>query len=85
VIAGGGVRAVLELGGIRDVLAKSLGTTTPINMLKAAEQALRQLRRPEDVAKARGKQISEVLPQRRVAVEPEEVATSGEAEADPDA
>ena len=62
VIAGGGVRAVLELGGIRDVLAKSLGTTNPINMLKAAEQALRQLRRPEDVAKARGKQISEVLP-----------------------
>jgi small subunit ribosomal protein S5 len=64
VIAGGGVRAVLELGGIRDVLAKSLGTTNPINMLKAAEVALRQLRRPEEVAKARGKQISEVLPYR---------------------
>ncbi len=62
VIAGGGVRAVLELGGIRDVLAKSLGTTNPINMLKAAESALRNLRRPEDVAKARGKSISEVLP-----------------------
>ena len=62
VIAGGGVRAVLELGGIRDVLAKSLGTTNPINMLKAAEQALRDLRRPEDVAKARGKAIGEVLP-----------------------
>src|ERR1700751_4254367 len=62
VIAGGGVRAVLELGGIRDVLAKSLGTTNPINMLKAAETALRNLRRPEDVAKARGKTISEVLP-----------------------
>jgi small subunit ribosomal protein S5 len=62
VIAGGGVRAVLELGGIRDVLAKSLGTTNPINMLKAAEVALRQLRRPEEVAKARGKQIHEVLP-----------------------
>jgi small subunit ribosomal protein S5 len=62
VIAGGGVRAVLELGGIRDVLAKSLGTTNPINMLKAAETALRNLRRPEDVAKARGKSISDVLP-----------------------
>src|SRR5258708_56202 len=47
VIAGGGVRAVLELGGIRDVLAKSLGTTNPINMLRAAEAALRGLRRPE--------------------------------------
>src|ERR1041385_5677145 len=61
-IAGGGVRAVLELAGIRDVLAKSLGTTNPINMLKAPETALRQLRRPEDVAKARGKTIAEVLP-----------------------
>jgi small subunit ribosomal protein S5 len=67
VIAGGGVRAVLELGGIRDVLAKSLGTTNPINMLKAAEQALRQLRRPEEVAKARGKQIHEVLPYKKPA------------------
>jgi len=86
VIAGGGVRAVLELGGIRDVLAKSLGTTNPINMLKAAEQALRQLRRPEDVAKARGKQISEVLPYQvpPVAEESaaEEVTTVAEAEAD---
>jgi small subunit ribosomal protein S5 len=62
VIAGGGVRAVLELAGIRDVLAKSLGTTNPINMLKAAVDGLQHLRRPEDVAKARGKQISEILP-----------------------
>ena len=62
VIAGGGVRAVLELAGIRDVLAKSLGTTNPINMLKAAVDGLKNLRRPEDVAKARGKQISEILP-----------------------
>ncbi|MEI8106000.1 MAG: 30S ribosomal protein S5 [Actinomycetes bacterium] len=62
VIAGGGVRAVLELGGIRDVLAKSLGTSNPINMLKAAEQALRGLRRPEDVANARGKSVRDVLP-----------------------
>jgi small subunit ribosomal protein S5 len=62
VIAGGGVRAVLELGGIRDVLAKSLGTTNPINMLKAAEVALRDLRRPEEVATARGKAVRDVLP-----------------------
>jgi small subunit ribosomal protein S5 len=62
VIAGGGVRAVLELAGVRNVLAKSLGTTNPINMAKATMAALYELRRPEDVAKIRGKQISEVLP-----------------------
>ncbi len=62
VIAGGGVRAVLELAGIRDVLAKSLGTTNPINMARATVNGLRSLRRPEDVARARGKTISEVLP-----------------------
>ena len=62
VIAGGGVRAVLELGGVHDVLAKSLGTTNPINMAKATVAALQDLRRPEDVAKIRGKRISEVLP-----------------------
>jgi small subunit ribosomal protein S5 len=64
VIAGGGVRAVLELAGIRNVLAKSLGTTNPINMAKATVDALKRLRRPEEVAKIRGKQISEVLPYR---------------------
>jgi small subunit ribosomal protein S5 len=62
VIAGGGVRAVLELAGIRDVLAKSLGTTNPINMAKATVQGLKALRRPEDVAKMRGKTIAEILP-----------------------
>jgi small subunit ribosomal protein S5 len=64
VIAGGGVRAVLELAGIRDVLAKSLGTTNPINMAKATVNGLKRLRRPEDVARVRGKTIAEVLPVR---------------------
>jgi small subunit ribosomal protein S5 len=62
VIAGGGVRAVLELGGVKDILAKSLGTTNPINMLKATVNGLQSLRRPEDVAKIRGKTIADVLP-----------------------
>jgi small subunit ribosomal protein S5 len=71
VIAGGGVRAVLELAGIRDVLAKSLGTTNPINMARATVDALKSLRRPEDVARARGKTIAEILPVRRAKPEPE--------------
>jgi small subunit ribosomal protein S5 len=76
VIAGGGVRAVLELGGIRDVLAKSLGTTNPINMAKATVDGLQNLRRPEDVARARGKTIAEVLPPKKVVAE--EVAEAAE-------
>jgi small subunit ribosomal protein S5 len=61
VIAGGGVRAVLELAGIRDVLSKSIGTQNPINLVKATMEGLMGLRRPEDVAKLRGLSIKQVL------------------------
>ncbi len=74
VIAGGGVRAVLELAGIRDILAKSLGTTNPINMAKATVNGLKSLRRPEDVAKMRGLLISEVLPYKHSEPTEEETA-----------
>jgi small subunit ribosomal protein S5 len=61
VIAGAGVRAVLELGGVRDILAKSLGTANPINLLMATVTGLKDLKRPEEVARLRGKQVHEVI------------------------
>jgi small subunit ribosomal protein S5 len=61
VIAGGGVRAVLELAGIRDVLSKSLGSQNPINLVKATMEGLQQLRDPKQVAELRGLTIAEVL------------------------
>ena len=61
VIAGGGVRAVLELAGIHDILSKSLGTQNPINLVKATVAGLRGLRTPEEVATLRGLTISQVL------------------------
>src|ERR1700759_2856795 len=61
VIAGGGVRAVLELGGVRDGLTKSIGTQNPINLVKATMDGLIRLRRPEGGAELRGLTISQVL------------------------
>jgi small subunit ribosomal protein S5 len=61
VIAGGGVRAVLELSGVRDVLTKSIGTQNPINLVKATMDGLMRLRRPEEVAELRGLTVNEVL------------------------
>jgi small subunit ribosomal protein S5 len=61
VIAGGPVRAVLELAGIRDVLSKSLGSQNPINLVKATVAGLHGLKRPEEIAALRGKTVAEVL------------------------
>ncbi len=77
VIAGGGVRAVLELGGVRDILAKSLGTTNPINMLKATVNGLQRLRTPEDVALARGLTVAQVLPIPKVKRQEKVAETTG--------
>jgi small subunit ribosomal protein S5 len=61
VIAGGGVRAVLELAGIHDILSKSLGSQNPINLVKATVAGLQSLRKPEEVAEMRGLTIDQVL------------------------
>lgn len=62
VIAGGAVRQILEAAGIRDALAKSLGSPTHLNVAKAAMKALTGQRRPDEVARLRGKQAEEIAP-----------------------
>ena len=62
VIAGGGVRAVMECAGIRDVLTKSLGSSNRLNVVRATMQALNELREPAREAKLRGKVLDDILP-----------------------
>ena len=60
VIAGGGMRAVLECAGVRNVLAKSYGSRNPINVVRATVKALAEIRSPEDIAAKRGKSVEEI-------------------------
>jgi small subunit ribosomal protein S5 len=62
VIAGGPVRALVECAGIKDILSKSMGSSNQINILKAAVAGLQGLRTPNDVARARGREVHEVAP-----------------------
>jgi small subunit ribosomal protein S5 len=61
VIAGGGMRAVLECAGVRNVLAKSYGSRNPINVVRATVKALAAVRSPEDIAAKRGKSVEDLL------------------------
>jgi small subunit ribosomal protein S5 len=80
VIAGGGVRAVLELAGIHDILSKSLGSQNPINLVKATMAGLQSLRTPDEVAEIRGLSVNQVL---GLTAEPDAGAAAAGTDAEP--
>ena len=61
IIAGGAMRAVFEVVGVHDVLAKCIGSNNPINMLRATIRGLEEMRSPEDMASKRGKTVQEIM------------------------
>ena len=77
IIAGGPMRAVFEMLGVRDVVAKSLGSTNPYNMVRATFDALKAQENPRGVASRRGKKVSEIVARRRDAAS--DVSESAEA------
>src|SRR5579863_862639 len=78
VIAGGAVRAVMELAGVRDILTKSLGSTNAANTINACLQALRELRSPEVEAARRGKTVAELVGKKRAERMASEAASAAE-------
>src|SRR5215470_16508168 len=80
VIAGGGVRAVLELAGIHDILSKSLGSQNPLNLVKAPIAGLQDLRKPEEIAALRGLSVDRVLGLQKAEAPTETISADAEAE-----
>lgn len=78
VIAGGAVRAVMELVGVRDILTKSLGSTNAANTINACLQALRELRSPDTEAARRGKTVTEIIGKKRAERYAAEIASAAE-------